>query len=300
MTTTIPRRVVAPRHRRLIMIGSGLAVGVTAALWLVASREDLEFRRPNDTAAKVEASAGLTTIHSGDPRIAWTDLPTSSVSPLVSDGKTVWLSVMEALDEQRGPVSVVYSFRPDTGLERVGEFDGNAHATALGEGYVVFAGDRKVHLLTQGEISTATLGAIGEIVPGDNNLISAVAIHDGNLYVGLSNSPEMFILDLKTLREVARVTLDPGLSPPAQLQATPDGSILLTTPFQVGDRAPHSSLLDPSTRAIRRLDTPAPHGLAVSRDGSVYGLPSDSQDSLRTLSGPSRVLKKPRACYCIG
>ena len=252
----------------------GLTTGVlTVGILWISGQASVRTDVPSDRSYAQAPNESVRTTAGGDPRLVWLGVEGSAVSPLLSDGPSVWFAVVDG----DPPMATLYRFTPSSGnLAKVATLPsdgrmsgltkvGDKIALANGEGVSVISQDGQVvHVgLPARERARDPQGA------GRPEEIRAIVASDTAIYVARYNVQGVEVIDASTLAAAGFLPLPSDLAPPATLQLTSSGDLIVGSPYEFYDLRGGAVRLSLASSAIERWPNVRPYSFASFAGGWI-------------------------------
>ena len=251
----------------------GLLAGTLTVAALVSSgRGSFRARTPSLPAiAQQPVNSGVSTVVAADPRLATLSLQGSAVSPVLSDGASVWF----VLAEGDPPRATLYHYTPSSGvLSTVASFDSAGRLSSLAKvsgGIAVANGERITLVSPEGVTSNLVLAERPRAKDPQNALlpeeIRAMAADDTTLFIARYNVQGIEVVDTTKLQVVDFLPLPKDLAPPASLILMVGGALLVGSPYDFYDIRGGAAKLVPGVGVVERWTDLRPYSLATFHGG---------------------------------
>jgi len=270
--------------RLTIAAAAAAGLGVITVQILDSTNGSLESSDRASAAGAEIAAAAPTPIAPGDARITWRNLPSSLLSPVVTDGKTAWVAAAEGIADSYGLFqSGLYRFDPGSPeLVRVASFKGRPTAAVVAGSDVVVGAGKSIIAVDSVSGVTREFALGGPL--GDAAFVSALGYVDGRLFVAWDGAARVDEVDLASGSTTRSFDLT-GQMPPAQRLAILDGELIASTPFGlVNGAGPGSVSINLGSGKVSKLDLGRPFSFAPDGNGNLVTTQSVPGGGLHRLS----------------
>lgn len=264
------------RQRKSVLFWSmmGLATGVltVGVLWMTG-QASVRTEVPSGRSYARGPNESVRTVTAGDPRLEAVDVEGSAISPLLSDGPTVWFAVADG----DPPIVTLYHLTPSSGtLTKVATLPSEGRMSGLtkvGDKIALANGERVSVISQDGQVVHVVLPARERArdpqLAGRPQEIRAIVASDKSIYVARYNVQGVEVIDAVTLAAVGFLPLPSDLAPPATLKLTSSGDLIIGSPYEFYDLRGGALRLSLASSAMERWPNVRPYSIASFGDGWI-------------------------------